>query len=251
GHTITLKLIGADYSNAHFAGSSDGHGGTLITLNADDDAPHFDAAPVAQSAGFSELVNTTGSSTIDPAPAATGTVDFSDVDLTERPTATVAITDQTVTWLAADHTTHLTLTSDETAALEQALTLQTTGKNNGAVGWSYAIADNALDFLGENQTATVVSTVTLDDHQGNTDTAQVTVTITGKNDAPTITAEANDSAGADLPETNAGLAKQGTLTVSDADATDHASVALDHVLVYLDGHLQVDGIGGLSSPDLL
>src|SRR5439155_24915610 len=46
GHTITLKLIGADDSNAHFAGSSDGHGGTLITLNADDDAPHFDAAPV-------------------------------------------------------------------------------------------------------------------------------------------------------------------------------------------------------------
>lgn len=251
GHSITVKLVGADYSNAHFAGSSDGHGGTLITLNVDDDAPHFDAAPVAQSTGFSELVNTTGSSMIDPAPAATGTVDFNDVDLTERPTATVAITDQTVTWLAADHTTHLTLTSDETAALEQALTLQTTGKNNGAVGWSYSIADNAVDFLGENQTATVVSTITLDDHQGMTDTAQVTVTITGKNDAPTITAEANDSAGADLPETNAGLAKQGTLTVSDADATDHASVALDHVLVYLDGHLQADGIGGLSNADLL
>ncbi|TYO62901.1 hypothetical protein FXV83_30385 [Bradyrhizobium hipponense] len=251
GHTITLKLVGADYSDAHFAGSSDGHGGTLITLNEADDAPHFDAAPVAQSTGFSELLNTTGSSTTDPAPAATGTIEFSDVDLTERPTATVAITDQTVTWLDADHATHLTLTPDETAALEQALTLQTAGKNNGTVGWSYSIADSALDFLGEGQTAKVVSTVTLDDHQGKTDTAEVTVTIMGKNDAPAITAETNDHSGADLPETNAGLAKQGTLTVSDADATDHVTVAVDHLDIYLDGVLQTDYVGEPSSATLL
>ncbi|MDE5440361.1 hypothetical protein GWG65_02645 [Bradyrhizobium sp. CSA207] len=251
GHTITLKLVGADYSDAHFAGSSDGHGGTLITLNADDDAPVFNAAQVPQSTGFSELLNTTGSSTTDPAPAATGTIDFSDVDLTERPTATVAITAQTVTWLDADHATHLTLTPGEIAALEQALTLQTIGKNNGTIGWSYSIADSALDFLGENQTAEVVSIVTLDDHQGETDTAQVTVTIAGKNDAPAITAETNDHSGADLPETNAGLAKQGTLTVSDADATDHVTVAVDHLDIYLDGVLQTDYVGEPSSATLL
>ncbi|MGY4457310.1 VCBS domain-containing protein [Bradyrhizobium sp. LB13.1] len=40
-HTITLQLTGADYSGAHFAGSSDGHGGTLITFNPPDDAPAF------------------------------------------------------------------------------------------------------------------------------------------------------------------------------------------------------------------
>ena len=34
-----MKLVG-DYSNAHFAGSADGNG-TLITLNANDDAPAF------------------------------------------------------------------------------------------------------------------------------------------------------------------------------------------------------------------
>ncbi len=251
GHTITVNLVGADYSNAHFAGGSDGHGGTLVTLNAVDDAPHFAGSPVAQSTSFSELENTTGSPTADPAPAATGTIAFSDVDLTERPTATVAITDQTVTWLDADHATHLTLTAGETAALEQALTLQTTGHNNGTVGWSYSIADNALDFLGEGQTAKVVSTLTLDDHQGKTDTAEVTVTITGKNDAPAITAETNDHSGADLSETNAGLAKQGTLTVSDADATDHVTVAVDHLDIYLDGVLQTDYVGEPSSATLL
>ncbi|WFU40503.1 FecR domain-containing protein [Bradyrhizobium sp. CB82] len=37
GHSITVKLVG-DYSNAHFAGSDDGTGHTLITLNAADDS---------------------------------------------------------------------------------------------------------------------------------------------------------------------------------------------------------------------
>jgi hypothetical protein len=50
GHQITLKLVGADYSNAHFAGSDDGHGGTLITLNAADDASA--GGPVIDTSSF-------------------------------------------------------------------------------------------------------------------------------------------------------------------------------------------------------
>jgi hypothetical protein len=188
GHSISLTLVG-DYSNAHFAGSDDGTGHTLITLNAKDDAPSFNAAETSQSASFSELANNTGSPTIDPVPAATGTIHFTDIDLTDQPTAT--ITTQTVTWTGADHSTNLsgTLTLDQTVALEDALTLQQTGNhNNGAIGWTYSIADSALDFLGKGQTATVVSTITLDDHYGGIDTAQVTVTIAGSNDAPTLDA---------------------------------------------------------------
>ncbi|MBK3661140.1 VCBS domain-containing protein [Bradyrhizobium diazoefficiens] len=368
GHSITVKLTGTDYSSAHFAGSSDGHGGTLITLNAVDDAPALTAAEAPPSLSFAELDNKTGySTTMDPASGGTGTIHFGDIDLTERPTA--KITHQDVSWLAADHTTSLTLTPDETSALEHALTLQQTGnKNNGTVGWTYSIADSSLDFLGQGQTATVVSTIELRDHNGGCDTAQVTITIAGANDAPTvaavtagplvdtaaadtfsdltgqlvgtdadtgetatlsyavldadshavttlaghygsltvnsdgtysyaagaaaidalsegsyhdtftvqttdahgttgtatltvdvtgandapaITAEAGDSAGASVNESNAGLDKSGTLTVSDADTGDHVSVALDHVSVYLDGHLQTDDVGGLSNADLL
>jgi hypothetical protein len=180
GHSIGLTLVG-DYSNAHFAGSDDGTGHTLITLNANDDPPSFNAAETSQSASLRELANTTGSPT--------GTIHFTDIDLTDQPTATV--TTQTVTWTGADRTINLSgsLTLDQTVALEDALTLQQTGNhNNGAVGWTYSIADTALDFLAERQTATVVSTVTLDDHHGGTDTAQVTVTIAGSNDAPTLDA---------------------------------------------------------------
>ncbi|WP_375791021.1 FecR domain-containing protein [Bradyrhizobium sp. vgs-9] len=186
GQSISLKLTGADYSHAHFAGSDDGTGHTLITINAEDDAPTFTTTDVAQlTASFFEQPDTTASSTLDPSPAATGSIDFKDIDLTDRPTA--EITDQSVTWLDADGTTHLALTGQE-AALEHALTLlpQTGNKNNGAIGWSYSVADGALDFLGKDQTAKIVSTITLDDHAGQKTTAEVTITITGTNDAPVI-----------------------------------------------------------------
>ncbi|MCK1381360.1 cadherin-like domain-containing protein, partial [Bradyrhizobium sp. 24] len=161
------------------------------------------------------------------------------------------ITGQSVTWLDTDGTTPLTLTGQE-AALEHALTLlPQTGKNNGTATWSYSIADGALDFLGENQSAKVVSTVTLDDHQGKTGTTDVTITITGKNDAPAITTETNDHSGADLLETNTQLVKHGTLTVSDLDTTDHVTVAVDHLDIYLDDVLQTGYVGEPSSATLL
>ncbi|WP_354136039.1 VCBS domain-containing protein [Bradyrhizobium sp. LB11.1] len=236
GHTISLKLSGADYSSAHFAGSDDGSGHTLITINANDDAPAFTATGATLTAGFSELADTTGASmTYDPAPAATGSIAFTDIDLTDRPTAT--ITHQDVTWL--DHSTQLTLTPAELSALEAALLLQQTGKNNGTVGWSYSIADGTLDFLGQDQTAKVVSTITLDDHQGQKTTADVTITITGKNDAPTLAAvstgpltdtAANDS----FPHIT------GTLVGSDAD---HGETATLHYAV-LDGTTAVATLAG-------
>lgn len=251
GNHIDLTLTGADYGNAHFAGSDDGTGHTLITLSADDHAPALDTAAASLTASFSELENTKDSAALDPVSTATGSVDFADIDLTDRPTAT--ITDQTVTLLAADGTTDITasLTPDEIAALRNALTYQQTGKNNGTVTWNYSIADDKLDFLGEDQKVKVVSTITVDDGHGQKAATDVVVTIAGKNDAPVVTAESSDSAGADLDETNAGLDKTGTLTVSDADATDHVSVARDHVSIYLDGVLQTDDVGGLSSTDLM
>jgi VCBS repeat-containing protein len=190
GHTVSLALSGADYSNAHFAGSSDGHGGTLITLNATDDAPAVAANDAHQSAVVAELENTTGSSTLD---AAGGTIHFSDADLTDRPTASISA--QSVTWTAADQSDlSASLTADEVSALEHALTLTQTGStNNGTVDWTYAIADHALDFLGAGQTVTVTSTVAIDDHHGGVVDVPVTVTITGSEDAPVITGETNPS----------------------------------------------------------
>lgn len=224
GHSITVKLTGQDYSDAHFAGSSDGHGGTLITLNADDDTPAFTAAEASPSVNFSELDNKSGFSALDPASGGTGTIHFTDIDLTDRPTAT--ITDQAVTWL--DQTTQLTFSPDEIAALEHALTLQQSGnKNNGAIGWTYSVADSSLDFLGEGQIAKVMSTITLDDHQGGTATAEVTVLITGANDAPTVTSDAAAAKGTVTEDAGATLSTGGTLAIQDLDLIDtHTATAV-------------------------
>ena len=181
GKAISLKLVG-DYRDAHFAGSDEG-GHTLITIHANDDAPTF-TDETSPTAVVAEQTGVTGASTLDHSTPAGGTIHFTDVDLTDRPTA--EITDQSATWLDSDGHTQLTLTSGQASALENALAVLTSGKNNGAVDWSYSIQDSALDFLGQGQTATVVSTITLDDHHGGTDTAHVTVTITGANDAPVI-----------------------------------------------------------------
>jgi VCBS repeat-containing protein len=225
GNHISLNLTGADYSNAHFAGSDDGTGHTLITI-ADDHAPAFTAGGVL-AASVSERADATGDfATSDTSTPATGAIDFTDIDLTDLPTA--KITDQAVTSLGADHSTNLTssLTLDEIAALKSGLTLlPQAGLNNGTVTWSYSIADGALDFLAKDQTAKVVSTITITDDYGKTDTTDVTITITGKNDAPVLSdgslGKLTDSAIADSFSD-----LSGQLAGTDADSGDTLSYAL-------------------------
>ncbi|WP_407157926.1 VCBS domain-containing protein [Bradyrhizobium sp. STM 3557] len=190
GHTVSLTLSGTiDYSHAHFASSDDGHGGTLITLSAKDDAPTVAADDAAQAGTIHERADTSGSSQID---GVSGSIHFGDIDLTDRPIATMST--PALTWTAANHTTDMTasLTPGQITALDQALTIQQSGNtNNGTVDWGYKIADGALDFLGFGQTLTVTSTVTIDDHQGGKIDVPVTVTIDGAEDAPVILGETN------------------------------------------------------------
>jgi VCBS repeat-containing protein len=209
-HSISMTLVG-DYRHAHFAGASDGHGGTLITLNAADDGPTFAAGETTQTGTFDELSDTTGSSASNPGPALTGSVHFTDLDLVDRPSAT--ITSQTVTW--NDHATDLSssLSQAQIDALEHALLLQQSGNtNNGAIGWTYSISDSALDFLAAGQTATVKSIITLDDHEGGKDTASVTITVTGANDAPVAVADTNVGPIVEAGGNNNGLTGVSTTT---------------------------------------
>ncbi len=57
----------------------------------------------------------------------------------------------------------------------------------GTVGWTYTVADDATDYLAVGETATEKFTVTIDDGQGGTVDQCVTITVTGTNEAPTIT----------------------------------------------------------------
>lgn len=231
GHSIALTLVG-DFSDLHFAGSKDANGGTLITLTAKDDVPVI--TDPGRPGTMTEAAAQTGSS--DPHSVG-GTIHFTDVDLTDRPTASILPHAQSVSWIAADGHTDLSgqLTPDQTAALEQALQLSQSGKtNNGMVDWTYAIADGKLDFLGAGQTVTVTTTVTLNDHQGGTTPSTIVITITGANDQPVVTsavqtgavAERAGSSGSDLPDTATGL-----ITFTDADVTDAHVIKVSGVTV--------------------
>src|SRR5262249_60125146 len=153
-----------------------------------DDGAGMGAADKSERGSVTELANTTGSSGLTPTPAAGGTIHFTDVDLTDRPDAT--ITTQTVTAVRADGTTPLTLSLTEISDIELAFKIaaEAGNTNNGAIDWTYQITDNSLDFLAAGEKVTLVSTVTVNDQHGGTDTATVTITITGSDNAPVIAA---------------------------------------------------------------
>lgn len=65
------------------------------------------------------------------------------------------------------------------------LTLDPVDDANDTLDWTFSVLDSELDYLREGQTLTQVYAVTIDDGStGGTVTRNVTVQLTGKNDAP-------------------------------------------------------------------
>ena len=162
----------------------------------------------------------------------TGTIVFTDVDADDTPTISVGT--GSAEYLASDGEAPLVLTSGQESALLSTITLTPDGQNgnNGTVGWSYTVDDDALDFLAEGETVTLTYAITATDDNTGTDTTQdIVITITGTNDAPVFTAgvqastvteddvAATDDAGTTIDETTT-LVATDTLTFTDADFTD-------------------------------
>ena len=171
----------------------DHHGGVVsvpltltVTVNGTNDIPTI----TATSGGFIELVGTTGNTT--PPDHAGGTITFTDVDLTDRPTVSSHFTSFTYQNAAhANVTSALTaLQQAAIAAVHPALSLAAAGTNanNGSVTWSYDLPDNSFDFLAADEILTLTYTATVDDHHGGIVSTPITVSITGTNDAPVIAA---------------------------------------------------------------
>ena len=119
----------------------------------------------------------------------TGTLAFTDSDVSDTPTASIDTAHQTVVFTDANGTDLTsTLTTPEITAFESAFTLPAVSgnTNNGSLDWTYSIQDNALDFLTQGQTVTVTTPVLIDDLHGDQVQTNVVVTLTG-NDAPVFT----------------------------------------------------------------
>ena len=70
------------------------------------------------------------------------------------------------------------------------LTNHDTG-NGGTFGWSFLVADSAIDYLQAGQTVTQSYIVSVDDDHGGVAQKTVTITIHGTNDVPTILSAGN------------------------------------------------------------
>ncbi|MDB5446873.1 MAG: repeat-containing protein, partial [Phenylobacterium sp.] len=174
------------------------------------------AGGTTASGGVTELAGALGSPAIGHA---AGVVAFHDPDLTDRPTATV--TAQSANAHGSGGAA-FSLTSAQVSAFESAFQITAAASNaaDGAINWTYDLADGKLDFLGAGETVTVVSTVLVDDHQGSTVNRDVIVTLTGTDDAPLILA---DIAGVQKNSSTTVDAAHGVLS-NDRDVDTHDSL---------------------------
>jgi VCBS repeat-containing protein len=207
-----------------------------------------------ESGSVAEQANMTGSSSLDStSPVPTGTLAFTDVDLTDTHTVSVAL--DSAVW-SADPS--FTFSSDMVNDLQAALATtlhDSTGTGAGGIDWSFSIADKDLDFLAAGETLTVTYDVTVTD--GLTSSTQmVTVTATGAQDA--LVAGAVTATLADTPFTDDGVTAtfgnlltasseggdtSNTLTVSEVNGD---SANLDQPIAGAHGTLFVDSDGNYS-----
>ncbi|WP_422678700.1 VCBS domain-containing protein [Bradyrhizobium ottawaense] len=158
--------------------------------------------------------------------AANGIIAFNDPDLTDTHSASFSLK-------STISSAHLPGFSDGTSHIGTfalAPVVESPGASSrGSVGWTFTLDDNdpVLQSLAEGQTITQVYTVRIDDHHGGTVTRDVTVVITGKNDAPTVTSGAAAATGHVVEDADLTLSIGGTLAIQDLDLIDtHAAQAV-------------------------
>jgi VCBS repeat-containing protein len=184
----------------------DKNGGTAtqdvtVTLTGKNDAPTVTSG--AQAGAATEIADGA------PGENATtlqdgGTITFADVDLIDTHNATFA---------------------PQGAGYLGTFALDAVDQGGDSVGWTFKVDDSALDFLAAGETRTQTYTVTIDDKNGGTDTQDVVITLTGKNDGPTITSGAQSGGATEIADGAAGentatLQDSGTITFADVDLID-------------------------------
>ncbi|MGY4815714.1 VCBS domain-containing protein [Pseudomonas chlororaphis subsp. piscium] len=160
----------------------------------------------AQAGSVAEDALTTQSPT--DSHSATGTIAFSDVDLSDTHTASFVAAQGNATALG-----NFALASVVEAA----------NAANGTVNWTYTLDNAAAQSLAQGQTASETYVVTISDGHGSSTTQNVTITITGTNDQVQITSGVQTG---DAKEDSGDYAASGNITFTDADLIDTHSVTV-------------------------
>src|SRR5215472_7210002 len=175
-----------------------------VTITGTDDAPVIGVAQLTGSVTEDLQGHETGSETT------SGTIAFTDADLTDVHLVSAAFkgTDYALGQLGS---------------LTAVKTTDTTGSGTGGLlTWTFTATDAALNQLAKGQIVHETYTITLDDQNGGVVTRDVTVTITGTDEAPVIgVAQLTGSVTEDLQgHETGGETTSGTIAFTDADLTD-------------------------------
>ncbi|TPK80215.1 type I secretion protein, partial [Mesorhizobium sp. B2-4-18] len=156
--------------------------------------------------GTATLVGAVTEDAHTPTETATGTIAFSDVDLTDVHLVSAV-------FKSTDY-------SGQLGSLAAVKTTDTTGNGSGGlITWTFSAADSALNKLAAGQVVHETYTVTLDDQHGGVITRDVVITITGTNDSPVIGVATLVGAVTEDAHTPTETAT-GTIAFSDVDLTD-------------------------------
>ncbi|GKQ51418.1 VCBS domain-containing protein [Bradyrhizobium sp. Ce-3] len=192
-----------------------------ITIVGTDDVPVITSP--TQAAAITEAQGITGSVKPD---TATGTVAFTDVDLSDTHSVTVAsVTETGVTTGLPGQATILSWMS--LGALKDS-----TGGVTGSSAWTFSAADKNFDYLAAGEKLTLTYLIQVDDHHGGVVTQPVTITITGTNDTPTFASEPSTvtvpemigETGSLKPDTAIGV-----VAFADVDLSDTHTVSITGV----------------------
>jgi VCBS repeat-containing protein len=183
-----------------------------ITVTGTNDGPVIVAGGTSASAEVKEIADGASGENA-TTHTKTGAIAFSDLDLSDTHSV-LSVVPQASGYLGS-------------------LTLGTVNQVANTVGWSFAVADSALDTLAAGEVLTQTYTVSIDDGHGGTVAQDVTVTITGANDAPVINA-AGTTATAQVTEIANGAAGEnatthtttGSIAFSDVDVIDTHSASV-------------------------
>jgi VCBS repeat-containing protein len=231
GETLTLTYL-ARVDNNYAPSNETTFVPFTIVITGTNDKPTLSAT----GGTITEQVGT-GNTAID---TVTGSVTFADVDLTDRPVVSAAIstTDPFRYYDAQGNDITATLTPAQLAAILAVevplIVVQAAGNtHNGSATWTYSIADSAFDFIADNETLTLNYIATVDDGHGGVISTPITVSIhgadvivVGTNDVPTIATTSDGFAelsNINQPNPTGSTALHtavGVISFSDVDLTD-------------------------------
>lgn len=174
--TVTYPITVTDNSDADNAVATSS---ITIIITGTNDIPRIVAVDLASNAAtFSEDATTN-------TPAATGSFTVSDIDAG-------ATLDVSASLLSAVASSGASLTPEQIGTLSNLgnFTVQPGNPaNGGTVTWSYNLDNVAAQALDTDETLTLTYTVTVTDERGASSEQNVTLTITGNNDAPVVVAQ--------------------------------------------------------------